>query len=301
VSEAAGYAHAAYAAALQDFGAPAPLRHSGGSILVRPIAGTQCLDAAGPYPLFSCANWSGFADDLADLENELVSLVLVPDPFGPFTRSELAALFPDRCAPFKEHHVVELARGPLAGASRHHRRDAKRALARCEVELVADPPSLLDEWTDLYAELVRRHALVGETAFSRASFERQLRVPGLAAFRASAGGALLGAALWFLDRGVAYYHLAAYTEGGYANGAGYALVAAALEHFAEQGAEWASLGAGLSEGADDGLTRFKAGWTDETRTAFLCGRILAPERYAELLRGTGSSRAYFPGYRNRQR
>jgi hypothetical protein len=215
--------------------------------------------------------------------------------------SRSSSSFPDRCAPFKEHHVVELARGPLAGASRHHRRDAKRALARCEVELVADPPSLLDEWTDLYAELVRRHAIVGETAFSRASFERQLRVPGLAAFRASAGGALLGAALWFLDRGVAYYHLAAYTEGGYANGAGYALVAAALEHFAEQGAEWASLGAGLSEGADDGLTRFKAGWTDETRTAFLCGRILAPERYAELLRGTGSSRAYFPGYRNRQR
>ncbi len=120
---------------------------------------------------------------------------------------------------------------------------------------------------------------------------------GLTAFRADRDGELLGAALWLVDRGVAHYHLAAYSAPGYEAGVSYALVAAALEHFVAEGLEWAALGAdaGLEERADDGLARFKAGWATGTRTAYLCGRVLDADRYVALAsRARGS---YFPAYR----
>ena len=47
-----------------------------------------------------------------------------------------------------------------------------------------------------------------------------------------------------------------------------------------------------------GLREFKRGWSTGTRPAYLCGRILQPQRYAELAeeRGPGE-RSYFPAYR----
>jgi hypothetical protein len=196
---------------------------------------------------------------------------------------------------FKQHHVVDLSRPPLETASRHHRRDVARALRRADVELVADPEAFLDDWTVLYERLVRRHAVQGIAGFSRASFARQLELPDLVAFRASSDETLLGGALWIASAHAAYYHLAATTEEGDRVGVSYALVAAALEHFARSGWAWASLGAGagLSD-AEDGLTRFKRGWGSGTRTAYLCGRVLDREAYAAL---GGDAEGYFPAYR----
>ena len=50
--------------------------------------------------------------------------------------------------------------------------------------------------------------------------------------------------------------------------------------------------------AEDGLTRFKRGWTDATRPVFFCGRILDEDKYAALCaaRGQGPTE-YFPAYR----
>jgi hypothetical protein len=57
-------------------------------------------------------------------------------------------------------------------------------------------------------------------------------------------------------------------------------------------------GAGLADGADDGLARFKRGWADKTRTAWFCGRVLDRERYASILAGRGiEDGRYFPAYR----
>jgi hypothetical protein len=249
----------------------------------------------GPYPVFACTDWTALPDDLAELD--LVSVTLVTDPFGDWTVELLDAAFPDRRVAFKEHYVVELAGWELASASAHHRRFAARGLRKVAVERVPRPADLLDEWVALYGELVRRHAITGVSAFSRAAFARQLEVPGITAFRAVAGDELAGAALWYVDAGVAHWHLAAYSPLGYRLDASYALLATALEFFAGDGVRWASLGAGagLSAEPTDGLSRFKAGWATGTRTVHLCGRILDPERY-EALGGPAGTR-YFPAYR----
>ena len=293
---AGGYADPAYAGALCEFGEPLGLPRCGGSLLVRPTPGARDRDAIGPYPLFSCPDWSGLAADLDDLRDQLVSVSLVADPFGGWTVEELDVCFPDLMMPFKEHHVVDL-RGD-AGISSHHRRNVRAALRDVEVEVMERPADLLDDWIALYDNLVRRHGITGIAAFSPAAFAAQFEVRGLVAIRASAEGETVGATLWFVAGDVAYYHLGAYSAAGYELKASFALFATALAHFAREGLAWLSLGAGagIGDGAGDGLDRFKAGWATGTRTAYLCGRILSPDRYRELSMGVRET-GYFPAYR----
>jgi len=57
-------------------------------------------------------------------------------------------------------------------------------------------------------------------------------------------------------------------------------------------------GAGLIESADDGLARFKRGWSNDRRTAYLCGRILDRRKYRELAsRKAPNGSSFFPAYR----
>jgi Acetyltransferase (GNAT) domain len=275
------------------------LPRSGGSVLVRAIENADLVDGVGPYPLFACGDWEGLGEDVAELAPDLVSVVLVTDPFGSWRPAGLERAFPDLCRPFKEHFVADLSRPFPERTSKHHRRDLARALRRTEVEVAADPRPYLSEWVDLYRELCSRHDVGGDAAFSERSFAKQFELPGLTLVRATSGAELDGAALWLVDGPVAYYHLAAYTAAGYRSGASYALVGAALYHFAGKGLEWATLGAGagLGEGDDDGLTRFKAGWASGTRPVYLCGRVLDRRRYDDLAAERGGDPAYFPAYR----
>ena len=106
--------------------------------------------------------------------------------------------------------------------------------------------------------------------------------------------------LWYVQNGVAYYHLGACTDEGYHLRATFALFRKALDHFAACGLTHANLGAGagICTSPDDGLSRFKRGWSTTVRTAYLCGRIFDCEKYDQLtrMRGVGSNN-YFPAYR----
>jgi hypothetical protein len=314
-----GYLSEAYVQSLAEFGAPLALPRSGGWLLRRTLtsgAATGLSDAMGPYPLFCCRDWGALADDLADLgarggragltdTAEIpVSLVVVTDPFadpfaGPDGRgaAALAAAFPDRVAPFKEHFVADLSRPLASFVSAHHRRYALRddvTVARC-----ADPLAWLDDWCALYQNLCARHGIRGIAAMSRAAFARQLAVPGLHAFRASVGGVTLGMVLWYRQGDVAYYHLAAYSDEGYRQRASFPLFWFGFQQLAAAGVGWASLGAGasISQGTD-GLVRFKRGWSTGTRPTYLCGRIFRPDVYAALSRERGyETSRYFPAYR----
>ena len=90
--------------------------------------------------------------------------------------------------------------------------------------------------------------------------------------------------LWYVADTVAYYHLGAFSPLGYETRAAFALFDLALKDFAASGIRWASLGAGAGwrASSNDGLTRFKTGWANERRTAWFCGRILAPAEYERL-------------------
>ena len=293
-----GYAHPAYAWSLQEFGCPRELPRCGGWVLERQVPGTSERDATGCYPLFACADWGRLREDLDAIGGSLLTLGLVADPFGNFERADLERCF-DLVRPFKPHFVCDLALPAERLASAHHRYYARKALASARVEVCADPRSFADDWVRLYAELVERHGLEGIKAFSRRSLEQQLAVPGMVALRAVVGEEVVGGHLWYVQGDVAYSHLAAASQQGYAVGVSYALYSFALQYFAGR-ARWLDLGAGagLSSKDGDGLARFKRGWSSGTRIAYFCGRVFKPDRYAEVARMRGAQGTdYFPAYR----
>jgi hypothetical protein len=300
-----GYLHPDYAASLAEFGRPRLLPRSGGWILERsvgegPNGQGPHRDAMGCYPLFACRDWSSLDLDLAEIGRDLVSLSLVADPFADVSPETLASCFPDRMIRFKDHFIADLDAASPATVSKHHRYYARRALAAVDVAAcTGEAEDLLDEWTGLYSTLAARHGLTGMKAFSPASFAIQLRIPGLVALVAREEGRIVGAHLWYVQGDVAYSHLAAVNERGYALSVAYALYSFALDHFRGK-ARWLNFGAGAGAGssADDGLSRFKRGWATETRPAWFCGRIFDPELYAALAQGQVKVAGdYFPAYR----
>jgi hypothetical protein len=252
----------------------------------------------GAYPLLCCANWELLPEDLHDL-GDLVSLVCVVDPFAPCDRTSLAQWF-DVVVDFKVHFVTELEAPVESIVSRSHRATVRRALGRVGVTVCPEPAAHLDEWLDLYGTLIERHGITGLRAFSRAAFARQLALPGLVMFRATApSGQPIGMELWYVQGEVAYGHLAAFSDTGYELRASYATKWHVLHHFHGK-VRWLELtgAAGTDPRAEDGLTAFKRGWATGTRMAYLCGKILDSARYQALCaaRGSGDTR-YFPAYR----
>ncbi|MBS3820390.1 MAG: GNAT family N-acetyltransferase [Planctomycetes bacterium] len=298
-AHATGYAHPAYAQSLAEFGRPITLPASGATLLCRTIRNTGRADAMAPYPLLCCPDWTALAEDMDRLASDahLLSAVAVTDPFCPLSEQQMAAAFPDLCRRFKEHHVVDLAEEPSSFIDRHHARNIRYAAKRIDVEHGAGTHDHLDGWCDLYACLVERHGIEGIARFSQESFARQFDVPGLTAFRACQGGRTVGMTLWFVQGDRAYYHLGAYSQAGYDSKASFAIFADVIEHFRRDGVRWLSLGAGAgaSGDGDDGLNRFKRGWANAIRPAYLCGRVLDRSAYLALS-GPGCSE-YFPAYR----
>jgi hypothetical protein len=294
-----GYQSRAYANSLAEFGLPRALSASGAWILTRAIPGTAASDGMGCYPIFSCPNWPGLLSDLTNL-NDLVCLSLVTDPFGDYDVNLLRECFPDLMVPFKQHFVADLTANPNDFLSAHHLRNVRKALRSVKVTNCSEPAAHSGEWIGLYSQLIRRHAIRGISAFSEAALRGQLEIPGLCMFRAALDGETVGMILWMVQHEVAYYHLGAYSEAGYREHASFALFWTALEYFSAQQKRWLCLGAGagVSDKPDDGLTRFKCGWSTGTRPAYLCGRIFDHGAYARLLRSkTVALNEYFPGYR----
>lgn len=295
-----GYMHRAYADSLAEFGTPRALPESRGWLLERPIAGGAGRDATGCYPVFACRDWQRLGRDLDAIGEDLISLVFVADPFGNFVRADLERVFPDRLVHFKDHFVVELGAASASAIATNHRRNAKQALKALSIEIAEAPAALAGEWSALYANLVARHGIGGVAAFSSRALALQLEVPGLTLFVARREGESVGMVLFYGQDDVVYYHLAAYSDLGYDLRASFALFSRAIEHFADAGMKWLSLGAGagLASDADDGLSRFKRGWATSTKPAYLCGRIFDREGYRRICEASGKAQtSYFPAYR----
>lgn len=299
VGTVSGYLHPTYAESLAEFGTPRELPRCRGWILERQVPGFSYRDAMGCYPLFACQDWSELRSDLEGLRNQLISLSLVTDPFGEYDPACLRRCF-DVLIPFKEHFVSDLSRDMNTFISDHHRRYARKALREVQIERCQNPEQFTDEWMDLYTNLVDRHGIEGLAAFSRTSFAKQLKVPGMVMFRAVHQGTTVGMTLWYTQGDVGYYHLGAYSEAGYQLRASFALFWRTIEYLAGNDLRWLNLGAnaGTASKSMDGLSRFKQGWSTGTRTAYFCGRVLDPQKYSEIAHERGiSATDYFPSYR----
>lgn len=293
-----GHGHPSYAEALAEYGKPRALPRCGGWILERNVPGSPYRDAMGCYPLFACQDWSALGEDLEILRDELVSLAIVPDPFGNHQPLDLEGAF-DFVRPFKEHVVVDL-QGPWEEQiSRHHQYMCRRALRHLEIRRCARPQDYLDDWVRVYGCLVARHGIEGMRAFSRRSLSLQLNVPGACFFVALCEGQVVGALLVYQQAEVAYAHLTGVDDIGYQLGASYALFHAALQHYADRAA-WFNLSGvpGVSDTGGEGLRWFKQGWSRQMRQVYFCGRVFDQTAYDVLCRGRGDvTGSYFPAYR----
>jgi hypothetical protein len=291
--------HPQYARSLSEFGVPRELPRSGGWVLERQITGFPYRDAMGCYPLFACSDWAQLHADLDELGKDLVCLSLVTDPFGSYDCSYLQQCFGDLVVPFKAHYVIDLEKPRSKAVSKHHRYYARKALEKVCVEEHPEPARFLDEWTQLHQVLRDKHNIKGIKAFSRKCFEEQLSMPGMVLLRAQAQGVAVAAMMFVVQGDVAYAHVLGCTEDGYESGALYGILWSALDRFEGQ-ARWCDIMGvpGVVDEGAEGIRQFKRGWSQETRMAYLCGRIFDRTKYDEIVSARGiSPGSYFPAYR----
>lgn len=253
----------------------------------------------GCYPLFVCKNWSGLSQDLKALKTKIVSLALVTDPLGNFNVPLLNNIFPDFMIPFKQHFIVDLEASPFESISNHHKRYAKRALKSLVIEQSQNPKDYLDEWINLYLNLVKKHNIINISKFSRKSFIKQFDVPGMVLFRALYKDSLVGMIIWFTHENRSYYHLSAYSDLGYELTASFGLFWHSIEYFKNR-VEWLCLGggAGVEVEGKDGLSKFKHGWSNKTITVYVCGKIFNPDLYKKISSEKNKLNSqWFPAYR----
>ena len=294
-----GYLSKQYAYSLSEFGKPTYLHNSKAWILQREVPGSRYEDGMGSYPLFCCSDWQAIKEDMDEIQNRLVTLSVVTDPFGAYDAELLQRLF-DRVHKFKDHFIFKTGRPIEEVASKHHRYYSKKAFKEVAIEQCSEPVHLLTEWTEVYSALVQRHELHGIKAFSENAFAKQLQTPGIVVFRALHKGATVGMHLWYIQEMLAYSHLQAMTQRGYELGASYALYWKAIEklssivNFIDLGA-----GAGTVSNANDGLTQFKKGWSNQIRSVYFCGKVFNEKFYTELTKErNAAASSYFPAYRN---
>jgi hypothetical protein len=292
-----GYLHPGYAHALSQFGTPTELPQSGSWFLQRPIPGTADADGMGCYPYLTCQDWSMLAADLEARRHDLVSFAATPDPFGCHTLADLQRAFPDHVVHFKEHCVADLSRPRDEFVSRHHRREAERALRRLDVECHPQPLKFLDEWVSLFDLTIAKFRIRGIRAYSRDSFARQLALPGTFMSLARYEGNIVAAHIHLVHGDVAYAHVAAANEVAYKTGAAHALYYADIQYFADK-VRWIDWGGEAGLAKDGRLSSFKRGWSTGARPVYFCGRIFNRKRYDEITRVQGiRSTSYFPAYR----
>jgi hypothetical protein len=299
IFEPAGYNHPQYARSLEEYGDPRELPCSGGWVLERSIPDTIYRDAMGCYPLFFCRDWERIGEDLEDLRAELVSIVLVTDPFAEASHEHFERCF-DFVKPFKRHFIADLSCAPKSYIPKGHFYTIRKSLKQMEVEICEDPIRYLEDWIRLYDGLIERHGIKGIRRFSRKCFTSQLRIPGTILAVGKIGGEVVGADLVIVQNEVAYAHLGAYSPPGYKVGASYGTVWRAMEYLMDHGVRYFDLGgvAGFNENPEDGLVRYKAGWSNMRKTAYLCGSVFDEGKYESICAQKNVPKGnYFPLYR----
>jgi hypothetical protein len=146
------------------------------------------------------------------LRDQVVRRIVAPDPVSAPEIEVLRNSF-DHLRRYKDHFVIRTGRPLGTFVSKSHRRHASKALRRVEVELCEEPWRHAEEFDRLFGVLAARHQIRGLRRFSRAAFARQLTLPGVVMFRASANGRTIGLDTWYVQGNCAQGHLVALDEG----------------------------------------------------------------------------------------
>lgn len=316
-----GYISEQYAKSFDVFGEPVWLNTAGGYILERPYIPAiqksyrECYyDAMSLYPLFQCQYLNGINQDFDDLkENEIISLVLIVDPFlmheykksFPVETLSSPEYFPDLCSEFKPHVIVD-SKNFMDGISKHHKDRAFKALEKVSVSRYEQSTRCTPTWHELYKNVVQRNGIPLNTIKSLpyGMKYQQSIAPGFRAYRAVVGGSVCGIMCWFVQGDVAYSHSTAMNDLGRNSKAGFALYMESMRDMITYGVFKFDLGsyASTREGNTGGLEEFKKGWSQVTMPSYILGKVLDKNKYNELsIRRAAftphKKDDYFPSYR----
>lgn len=294
-----GYLHPLYAKSFSAIGKPIVLSKSGGWLIRRRIPETEYFDAMGPYPLFFCEDWHSLLDDLNALREELVSVSFVIGPFTEIPKDQYEEYF-DIFRPYKDHYYYDSAYPLEETISKNNKKNARKALKSVSVDMVTSPDINLDEWSDLYSNLIERHDIKGIRAFSRESFALQILIPDTLFFRAWYEGKIVGGNLFYIQNDVAYGHLMAQTDEGYQLGAAHAIKWTALKYLTEK-VSYVNFGGATGDEHSrlTGLDKFKQRWTNRIGKSYFCGKILNQNLYGALAMSSNTKNSsWFPVYRS---
>lgn len=263
----------------------------GAGVILRPIPGEAPLrDATGSYPMMPFKPGWDLRAGLEELRRcRALSATFVSDPLG----SEPSEGFAHR-RPFKRHHLVLAGAGTYAPCG-HHRARIRRAARTLDVE-EAPLCAVMEEWSGLYAGLVRRKGLRGALQDFGSTHFQALAAVGARAFAARDRQGAAAMCLWLTHGAKAYYHLAATDERGLRMGAAHLVMDAAIRTLLSEGRKALLLGAGLAPvgGAACGLDRFKAGFANAAHVNHLLGAVLDEREFGRL---SPALAEYFPPYR----
>jgi hypothetical protein len=291
------YAAKDYAKSLDHIGTPFAVPEWCAHVLLRPTPDGSRRDATGPYPLTVIAPESDVAAGLERLASAgLVSAVVVVDDRLRPSMAVLTSAF-DEVRPFKSHHLYDRGLGPLV-YGKHHRYELKRALARVTTAEIALADHL-EAWEGLYAQLAVRREVDGLHAFPPAYHAALARLPGLRAFGAFVEDRLVAAHLFITHEGYAISHLAASSSEGYETRAAYAVNDFAVVALFNCEVINFGGGAGVVDDPENGLVRFKKGFSNSAAPSWLCCKVLDRPAYEALSAGYDAS-GFFPAYRGRR-
>ena len=191
------------------------------------------MTPVGATPCFSASDWGRISSDLRLLENRIVSLTLVTDPFGDFTRESLEEIF-HRVRHYKNHLISDLFQSPDTFVSRHHLREWRLAKRVVEVETCERPVDQLDDFEAFYSDLITRHGIKGNSGVFSRRVRDSIFAPGGGAVSGATRGSGCRRTLVVRAGRRGIQSPAASSEQGYRSRAGFALYGHALRWFANR-------------------------------------------------------------------
>ena len=253
-------------------------------------------DATGVYPITILSSSSNIESGLKFLRDAgLISIVMVLDDFHRPEMNIVNSHF-SLSKKLKTHYVFDPSRSPII-YDKHHRYELRQAHKNIRTEII-DLSHYMDQWISLYASLSDKHHLKGTHDFPLEHFKALSEINGVVTFGAFLDNQLVSCHIWVEYEGFAHSHLAASNEKGYIARAAYALNDFALNHFKNYSIVNFGGGAGLND-EENGLSKFKKGFSNRESDAIICGAILDQSKYDSLVtlnRGLPNTN-FFPAYR----
>ncbi|MEM4380264.1 MAG: GNAT family N-acetyltransferase [Thermoplasmatales archaeon] len=287
-----------YASCFKEYSDPVYLERSRVFCLKLTNPYTPFFDLSYCYPFLPIKSLNGLIEDLKNVHGAYQCFYGVLSPWIQIVEEKEIAEF-ELFFQYKDHFFTDLNQELWSTLPNTHKRLIKKSEKKVSVNL-AYPNNVLDDWVQLYKNLIRRHQITGLTAFSDQTLRSFLLIPGAFVYAAYLDNQICGIAIFYPHDHLVYYHLAAYSDQGYQVSASYAIFWKAIRDFKQLGFRALHLGGVPGVYASEsGLQRFKKGWATGCVRSFFCGKVLNKEQF-ELTRqmsGSASVTDYFPPYR----